>query len=72
MAADWQIRDRIPDPETGWERWEIHKILRGGMGIVYVVYDHDWRLALCAIKWRDREPRDGPAKISLDISEVFL
>src|ERR1022692_1507352 len=30
------------------------------------------RLALCAIKWRDREPRDGPAKISLDISEVFL
>src|ERR1017187_1069360 len=31
-----------------------------------------WRLALCAIKRRDREPRDGPAKISLDISEVFL
>ncbi|MGH9931842.1 MAG: tetratricopeptide repeat protein [Pyrinomonadaceae bacterium] len=30
---NWQIGDRIQN------RWEIHKILRGGMGIVYVVYD---------------------------------
>src|SRR5713226_5115276 len=35
MATNWQIGDRIRN------RWEIHKILRGGMGIVYVVYDHE-------------------------------
>src|ERR1022692_36347 len=35
-------------------------------------YARLWRLALCAIKWRDRGPRDGPAKIFLGISEVFL
>ncbi len=37
MAAEWQIGERIE------KRWEIYKILRGGMGIVYVVYDHEWR-----------------------------
>lgn len=35
MAINWQIGDRIQN------RWEIHNILRGGMGIVYVVYDHE-------------------------------
>jgi serine/threonine protein kinase len=34
MATDWQIGDCIQN------RWEIYKILRGGMGIVYIVYDH--------------------------------
>jgi len=43
MASNWQIGDKIEN------RWEIHKILRGGMGIVYVVYDHESRVALaCA------------------------
>jgi tetratricopeptide (TPR) repeat protein len=41
MATDWQIGERIE------KRWEIYKILGGpgksGMGIVYVVYDHEWR-----------------------------
>ena len=37
MPAQWNVGDRIEN------RWEIHKILRGGMGIVYVVYDHEWR-----------------------------
>ncbi|HLG15923.1 MAG TPA: serine/threonine-protein kinase [Blastocatellia bacterium] len=37
MATDWQIGDRIQN------RWEIHKILRGGMGIVYIAYDHEWK-----------------------------
>jgi tetratricopeptide (TPR) repeat protein len=36
MATPWQIGDRIQN------RWEIHRILKGGMGGVYVVYDHDW------------------------------
>ena len=35
MAANYQIGDRIQN------RWEIHNILRGGMGIVYFVYDHE-------------------------------
>ena len=37
MQTQWNIGDRIEN------RWEIHKILRGGMGIVYVVYDHQFR-----------------------------
>ncbi len=47
MATDWQIGERIEN------RWEIHKILRGGMGIVYVVYDHEWREALAAKTFQD-------------------
>ena len=37
MQSDWKIGERIEN------RWEIHKILRGGMGIVYVVYDYEFR-----------------------------
>src|SRR5919205_1066679 len=36
MATNWQIGDRIEN------RWQIYKILRGGMGVVYIVYDHEW------------------------------
>ena len=32
--SDWGVGETISN------RWEIFKILRGGMGIVYVVYDH--------------------------------
>jgi serine/threonine protein kinase len=35
VTSDWQIGDRIQN------RWEVHKIMRGGMGVVYVVYDHE-------------------------------
>src|SRR6266581_580367 len=35
MAAAWQIGYKIKN------RWEINKILRGGMGIVYIVQDHE-------------------------------
>jgi len=42
MASDWQIGDKIEN------RWEIHKILKGGMGIVYIVYDYAWEEALAA------------------------
>jgi serine/threonine protein kinase len=33
-AVDWQIGQRIG------ARWDMQQILRGGMGIVYIVYDH--------------------------------
>lgn len=37
MATNWNIGERIQN------RWEVHKILRGGMGVVYVVYDPEFR-----------------------------
>lgn len=33
MATHWQIGDRIQN------RWKIHNILKGGMGIIYIVSD---------------------------------
>jgi len=36
MRTNWAVGDRIRD------RWEIQTILKGGMGVVYVVYDHQW------------------------------
>jgi serine/threonine protein kinase/TPR repeat protein len=41
--AEWQIGDRIAG------KWEVKKVLRGGMGLVYVVFDDYWRRPL-AIK----------------------
>jgi serine/threonine protein kinase/lipoprotein NlpI len=34
-AHGWMVGDRIAN------RWEVHRILRGGMGLVYIVYDQD-------------------------------
>jgi len=42
MAKQWRVGDRILN------RWEIHKVLLGGMGVVYVVYDHELHEALAA------------------------
>lgn len=42
MSAKWRVGDRIEN------RWEVHRILRGGMGIVYVVYDLVLQEALAA------------------------
>ncbi|HLG15924.1 MAG TPA: serine/threonine-protein kinase [Blastocatellia bacterium] len=47
MATNWQIGDRIQN------RWEIHKILRGGMGVVYIVYDHEHHNAYAAKTFQD-------------------
>ena len=33
--SDWQVGEWLHD------RWEIYKILKGGMGIVYIVYDQE-------------------------------
>ena len=35
MAPLWHVGDRIQ------QRWEVHHVQRGSMGLVYVVYDHD-------------------------------
>src|SRR5215211_4515952 len=48
MSIEWQIGDRIQ------ERWQVYKILRGGMGIVYVVYDHTHHNAYAAKTFQDK------------------
>ena len=52
MATHWQVSDKIRN------RWQIHRILGGpaksGMGIVYVVYDHELREAFAAKTFQDR------------------
>jgi serine/threonine protein kinase/predicted TPR repeat methyltransferase len=68
----------------GWQpgeiirgRWEIARVLRGGMGVVYVGYDREWREAFAAKTFQDevfaRSPevakrfvREALAWISLD------
>jgi Serine/threonine protein kinase len=55
MAANWQIGDCIRN------RWEIHKILRGGMGIVYIVYDHEDHEAYAAKTFQDEVFARNPA-----------
>jgi tetratricopeptide (TPR) repeat protein len=47
LATNWQIGDRIQN------RWEIYKILKGGIGIVYIVYDHELHAPLAAKTFQD-------------------
>src|ERR1044071_3278550 len=47
MATEWQIGDRVQN------RWQICDIKRGGMGIVYVVYDYEHRNAYAAKTFQD-------------------
>ncbi len=47
MPTTWQIGDQIQG------RWEIYKILQGGAGIVYIVYDHQFREPFAAKTFRD-------------------
>jgi serine/threonine protein kinase len=47
MAKKWQIGEKLQD------RWLIHKILKGGMGVVYVVYDDEWHEAFAAKTYQD-------------------
>ena len=39
MKKTLQVGDSLLDPNTKEERWKIQRIVRGGMGIVYLVYD---------------------------------
>lgn len=47
MATNWHIGDRIQN------RWQIYRILKGGMGVVYVVYDHELHNAYAAKTFQD-------------------
>lgn len=51
MATGWRIGERIEN------RWEIHDILggpgRSGMGVVYVVYEHEFHAAYAAKTFQD-------------------
>jgi tetratricopeptide (TPR) repeat protein len=72
MRTTWQTGDQIEG------RWEIYKILEGGAGIVYIVYDHAFREPFAAKTFRDeifaysplvadRFEREGLAWIRLDV-----
>src|SRR5688572_17962792 len=67
MATNWQVGDKLPDPITKQGRWEIYKILYGGMGVVYVVYDHRERAPLAAKTFRAEILARNP-----DIAERFI
>jgi serine/threonine protein kinase len=47
MAKQWSIGERIEG------RWELHKVLWGGIGVVYVVYDHEARSPFAAKTFED-------------------
>jgi len=74
MPANWSIGDRIQN------RWQVHRVLKGGMGVVYIVYDHDSREALAAKTFQDavfdcnplaaeRFKREALAWVNLDIHD---
>lgn len=45
--AAWRIGDTIE------KRWEVHRILVGGMGIVYLVYDNEAQQPFAAKTFRE-------------------
>ena len=47
MAKPWAIGDCIEG------RWEVHQALKGGMGVVYIVYDREHRTPYAAKSFRD-------------------
>lgn len=51
--TEWNVGDRIA------RRWEVERILRGGMGVVYVVYDHEWGEAFAVKTFQDRTLQSG-------------
>jgi serine/threonine protein kinase len=55
--SEWQIGERIAD------RWEIQDIHQGGFGIVYIVFDHQFRrqLAIKTYKTATPDPVDEAA-----------
>lgn len=76
MANQWKIGEKIQN------RWQVHKIFTGGMGIVYIVYDHhpDYCQIFAAKTFQDevfsRNPQtakrftqEAHAWVNLDIHE---
>ena len=52
MANEWLDGAR--------KRWEIYKVLHGGMGDVYIVYDHEHHAALAAKTFQDELFKRNP------------
>jgi tetratricopeptide (TPR) repeat protein len=74
MSAHFNIGDKISS------RWDVLKILEGGMGIVYVVFDHEFQEVLAVKTFRkeaflrnpavaDRFNREALAWTNLDLHE---
>src|SRR5688572_26035418 len=53
MATPWTIGDCIEG------RWEIHQILKGGMGVVYILYDREHQMPYAAKTFRDDKHSDS-------------
>src|SRR5471030_2260254 len=47
VMSQWQIGDWIA------KRWEVQKVLEGGCGLVYVVFDHQFRRPLGAKTYKN-------------------
>jgi len=56
LPTNWKIGDKIQN------RWEIYNILGGGMGIVYIVYDHETREPFAAKTFQDQFIGDDIAR----------
>jgi hypothetical protein len=59
-SSDWQVGERLHD------RWEIYNILKGGMGIVYIVYDQEFYEPFAVKTFQDEVFSRSP-----DIAERF-
>ncbi len=59
MAIDWRIGDKIKN------RWEICKILTGGMGVVYIVYDHEFKRPYAVKTFKDEIFAQDPSIASM-------
>jgi hypothetical protein len=46
--SKWKVGDKIAN------RYEVHQILGGGMGIVYICYDHQDRVLLALKTFQDQ------------------
>jgi hypothetical protein len=63
LPADWNVGDWIQD------RWQVHRVLKGGMGVVYIVYDRDWREVLAAKNVQD-PAGDPQVVLNVDRSHI--
>lgn len=48
MSEKWKIGEKIEG------RYEIHDIRKGGMGIVFLCYDHDWKRPIAIKIFQDK------------------
>ena len=69
MVTNWQLGDCLPD--KGRPRWEIHGIKRGGMGIVYIVYDREIPQAFAAKTFQDEAFARNPAVVDRFMREAL-